>query len=185
MGVLVVGAATVAEVKDVCDTLEEIEGLSEKFEPTDPESVERHENCTVDVLTPKEILLSVTTTPGAAGQSVKEATPSLQEIKDIDWAAYDASLTTSLSSAGSLDGRGPHRLLGRHQNGLPRVLDWLISATMVSRDRRLSDGDRAAQRYTWLSPHANSRNRSPKHPFCHRICPFTPITARFRALLLK
>ncbi|CAN0602492.1 unnamed protein product, partial [Ectocarpus sp. 12 AP-2014] len=116
---------TVLEINDICATLTDIDDLRDLASPGSADSVERAKVCAIEIPTAEELLLAVKNAPKAAWQAAKEYTPSLQDMKDVDWSAYGASLTTTFSSAGSWTGNAISGTFDATKEGAAGVWEWM------------------------------------------------------------
>lgn len=92
-GAVVIVGVTALEIKDLCDTLKDMDELRKAFHPDQEPSFERTEVCTMPVPTREEIWASAKSSPGLAWEKSKEFLPTLDDLRsydlpDVDWSEY-------------------------------------------------------------------------------------------------
>lgn len=113
IGTAVIVGVTALELKDLCDTLKDMSELKRSFTPGAPESDDEATVCAMKVPTAQELWEVAKSSPETAWNAAKEATPSLEEIQqlefpDIDWTAAWATTMegTENAWAATKDGAG-------------------------------------------------------------------------------
>ncbi len=104
LGAAVIAGVTALELKDLCDTLKDMNELKRSFTPGKPASEDEATVCTMKVPTAQELWEVAKSSPETAWNAAKEATPSLEEIQqlefpDIDWTAAWASTMEGTENA--------------------------------------------------------------------------------------
>jgi septal ring factor EnvC (AmiA/AmiB activator) len=89
IGIGVVVAATVWELKDACDTMKDLQALEVALDPTKALADDVSEVCGLQVPTKEEIWAKVKASPGEAWQMAKDAMPELPEMPTIDWTPWN------------------------------------------------------------------------------------------------
>ena len=107
LGIAVVVGATALELKDLCDTLKDMDELRRAFDPDATDSDERQTVCAQRVPTREELWEIAKASPGNAWNSARNAIPTLEEVKsyelpDVDWSGYYSRIS---DGAGGLWGR--------------------------------------------------------------------------------
>lgn len=113
IGTAVIVGVTALELKDLCDTLKDMSELKRSFTPGAPESEDEATVCAMKVPTAQELWEVAKSSPETAWNAAKEATPSLEEIQqlefpDVDWTAAWATTMegTEKAWAATKDGAG-------------------------------------------------------------------------------
>lgn len=83
-GTAVIIGVTALEVKDLCDTLKDMDALRQVFNPDLAPSEGSTTVCTLEVPTREELWASVKASPRAAWEKARELTPTLEELRSVD-----------------------------------------------------------------------------------------------------
>lgn len=83
-GTAVIVGVTALEVKDLCDTLKDMDALRQAFNPDLAPSEESTTVCALEIPTREELWASVKASPRAAWEKARELTPTLEEIRSVD-----------------------------------------------------------------------------------------------------
>lgn len=115
VGTAVIVGVTALELKDLCDTIMDMNELRRAFNPELQLSENDTTVCSMRVPTTEELWAMAKASPGQAWAAAKEVTPSLEDLKsyefpEIDWTgAWNSSLggaenawTATLDSAGTV-----------------------------------------------------------------------------------
>ena len=91
IGTAVIVGVTALELKDLCDTLKDMDELRSAFDPDMKRSEDRKTVCAMEVPSREELWAIAKASPEKAWTSARDAVPTLEEIKsfdfpDIDWA---------------------------------------------------------------------------------------------------
>jgi hypothetical protein len=81
-GVAVAVGVTAWEIKDLCDTIRDMNGISREIDPSQPTVGNETTVCSVPVPTTEEILKKVTESPHAVWQASREFVPELPSLSD-------------------------------------------------------------------------------------------------------
>lgn len=103
VGTAVIVGVTALELKDLCDTLKDMDELRRAFNPNLPPSNETTTICAMEVPSREDIWEMVKESPGAAWDKAREFTPSLAELKTYDFPDFD--LETYKNKARELFGK--------------------------------------------------------------------------------
>lgn len=84
-GVAIIVGATTLELKDLCDTMKDMQELKEIFDPAAAPDENVTMVCAMKVPTKEEIWTMVKAAPGDAWEGVKAWMPELPEFPEIEW----------------------------------------------------------------------------------------------------
>ena len=103
VGTAVIVGVTTLELKDLCDTIKDMNELRQAFNPELKPSEDDMTVCAMKVPTTEELWEIAKTSPSQAWAAAKEATPTLEDLKsyeipDIDWTG---AWNTSVDGAGN------------------------------------------------------------------------------------
>jgi len=84
-GIAIIVGATTLELKDLCDTMKDMQELKEIFNPDAAPDENVTTVCAMKVPTKEEIWIMVKAAPGDAWEGVKAWMPELPEFPEIDW----------------------------------------------------------------------------------------------------
>lgn len=98
IGTAVIVGVTALELKDLCDTIRDMNALKIAFNPELEPSEDELTVCSARVPSRQELWASTKASPGVAWAKAKELTPTLEDLKSIevpeaDWSFYRRSLT--------------------------------------------------------------------------------------------
>ena len=104
IGTAVIVGVTTLELKDLCDTLIDMSELKRAFNPEMENSDDETTVCSLTVPTKEELWEYAKASPGTAWAAAKEATPTLEEIKDyempdVDWTGAWTATTEGAGTA--------------------------------------------------------------------------------------
>ncbi|KJS45093.1 MAG: hypothetical protein VR71_03280 [Roseovarius sp. BRH_c41] len=93
LGIAVIVGATMLELKDICDTLKDMNELRKAFDPDAATSDEQHTVCAQRVPTRAELWVLVKSSPGEVWERTRNAVPALSEMKNyelpiVDWKLF-------------------------------------------------------------------------------------------------
>lgn len=105
-GTAVIVGVTAIELKDLCDTIKDMNALKRSFNPELAPSEDENTVCSMKVPSKEELWQTTKTAPSAAWDAARAATPSLSEIKEWDVPQFDAAKmwATTKNGTGSLTG---------------------------------------------------------------------------------
>ena len=83
IGTAVIVGVTSLEIRDLCLTMKDMTELQRAFDPSFKTNEDDLEVCAIKVPPKEEIIAAVKASPGKAWEAAKEATPSLEDIKDM------------------------------------------------------------------------------------------------------
>ena len=83
VGTAVIVGVTSLEIRDLCLTMKDMTALQRAFDPSFKTNEDDLEVCAIKVPPKEEIIAAVKASPGKAWEAAKEATPSLEDIKDM------------------------------------------------------------------------------------------------------
>ena len=113
VGTAVIVGVTALELKDLCDTIKDMNELKRAFDPSLSPNQEEATVCSMKVPTTEELWDVAKASPGQAWAAAKDVTPSLQDLKnyefpDIDWSGAWNSTAVGAGTAWSttIDGAG-------------------------------------------------------------------------------
>lgn len=97
-GTAVIVGVTAMELKDLCQTIRDMNALKRVFEPGEEADAREVSVCSMRVPTRQELWVAAQDSPAQAWQAVAELTPTLEELRsieipDINWAEYWATTT--------------------------------------------------------------------------------------------
>ena len=92
-GVAVSVGVTAWEIKDLCDTIRDMNGISREIDPSQPTVENETTVCSVPVPTTEEILRKVAESPHAVWQASRGFVPELPSLSDTE--AFTADIWTS------------------------------------------------------------------------------------------
>jgi len=106
LGTAIIVGVTALEISDLCATLKDMTALKKAFSPDLLETDEELEVCSIKVPSKEEIIATVKASPQKAWIAAKEASPSWEEIKnmempDVNWSDL---LDETVESGGDLWG---------------------------------------------------------------------------------
>jgi len=107
LGTAVIVGVTALELKDLCDTIKDMNELKRAFNPDLQPSEDEATVCSVKIASKEEIWDSVKSSPGQAYAAAREALPSLEDIKNyefpnVDWSAGWHSAVDGAENAWSI-----------------------------------------------------------------------------------
>ena len=90
IGIAVIVGAAALELKDLCDTLKDMNALQQALDPAANPNADEDTICAMKPPTKEELWAKAKSSPGEAWTRAKEAIPTLEEVKsfelpDIDW----------------------------------------------------------------------------------------------------
>jgi hypothetical protein len=85
VGVAVIVGVTALEVKDLCETIRDMNSLKRALNPELEPSEEELTVCSMAVPSRQELWAATVASPGAAWEYSKAAIPSLEDIREIEW----------------------------------------------------------------------------------------------------
>jgi hypothetical protein len=83
-GTAVIVAVTAMELVDLCDTIQDMNVLKRAFDPNLNPSEEELTVCSIKIPTRAELVEQLKASPEKAWKAAKEATPTIEELKDIE-----------------------------------------------------------------------------------------------------
>lgn len=83
IGTAVIVGVTSLEIRDLCLTMKDMTALQRAFDPSFKTNEDDLEVCAIKVPPKEEIIAAVKASPGKAWEAAKEATPSLEDIRDM------------------------------------------------------------------------------------------------------
>lgn len=92
-GVVVSVGVTAWEIKDLCDTIRDMNGISREIDPSQPTVENETAVCSVPVPTTEEILRKVAESPHTVWRASREFVPELPSLSDTE--AFTADIWTS------------------------------------------------------------------------------------------
>ena len=104
IGTAVIVGVTALELKDLCDTITDMNELKRAFDPSLALDENQQTVCSMEVPSREELWEAVRRSPQRSWELAASYTPSMEDIRnmempDIDWAAYRASVGQTLSSS--------------------------------------------------------------------------------------
>ncbi|MBO9436510.1 hypothetical protein J7394_20015 [Ruegeria sp. R13_0] len=101
VGTAVVVSVTALEIYDLCETIKDLNALSEAFDPTFQADENQNTVCSIEVPSTSEVWTEVKEAPRNALDTAKSSMPTLEElnsieIPDIDWAGNYAWAETHI-----------------------------------------------------------------------------------------
>jgi len=83
IGTAVIVGVTSLEIRDLCLTMKDMTALQRAFDPSFKTNEDDLEVCAIKVPPKEEIIAAVKASPGKAWEAAKEATPSLEDIRNM------------------------------------------------------------------------------------------------------
>jgi len=83
IGTAVIVGVTSLEIRDLCLTMKDMTALQRAFDPSFKKNEDDLEVCAIKVPPKEEIIAAVKASPGKAWEAAKEATPSLEDIRNM------------------------------------------------------------------------------------------------------
>ena len=110
VGTAVIVGVTTLELRDLCQTITDMNELRRAFDPTLVPDENQRTVCSMEVPTRQELWDATKSSPQRAWEQASAVMPTMDNIRsidlsDIDWAAYQTSVGESFSSAGDAMGR--------------------------------------------------------------------------------
>ena len=110
VGTAVIVGVTTLELRDLCQTITDMNELKRAFDPTLVPDENQRTVCSMEVPTRQELWEATKSSPQRAWEQASAVMPTMDDLRsndlsDIDWAAYQTSVGESLSSAGNAMGR--------------------------------------------------------------------------------
>ena len=84
LGTAIIVGVTALEISDLCATLKDMTALKKAFNPDFSQSDEELEVCSIEIPPKDEIIAAVKASPQNAWNAAKEASPTWEEIKDME-----------------------------------------------------------------------------------------------------
>lgn len=96
LGAAVIVGATVLEIRDMCQNLEDLAELQQLIDPSSIPSPETQTVCALEVPTRQEVVAAVSNAPRQAWTAARDVMPSVSELRQIeisqiDWSGITAS----------------------------------------------------------------------------------------------
>ena len=123
LGTAVIVGVTTLELKDLCDTLRDMNELKRSFSPGETVNEDETTVCAMKVPSAKELWKVAKSSPETAWNTAKASTPSLEEIQqlefpDVDWTSAWGSMMEGTESAWSAT-----------KNGAGKAIDVTLETT--------------------------------------------------------
>ena len=83
IGTAVIVGVTSLEIRDLCLTMKDMTELQRAFDPSFKTNEDDLEVCAIKVPPKEEIIAAVKASPGKAWEAAKEATPSLEDVRNM------------------------------------------------------------------------------------------------------
>ena len=104
VGTAVIVGVTALELKDLCDTITDMNELKRAFDPSLAPSDDQLTVCSIEVPTRQELWESIKSSPGRSWELAASFVPSMEDIRnmeipDVNWAEYRASVGQTISSS--------------------------------------------------------------------------------------
>jgi len=129
IGTAVIVGVTTMEIRDLCNTLRDMNELKRAFDPTLEPGEDQKTVCAMKVPTRQEVWEAARSSPGVAWEKAKSVTPTLDDIKDIDvteinWVGYQASISAGLKGAYEASGNALGGAMDATVEGATGIWDW-------------------------------------------------------------
>ena len=104
VGTAVIVGVTALELKDLCDTITDMNELKRAFDPSLAPDENQQTVCSMEVPSREELWEAVRSSPQRSWELAASYTPSMEDIRnmempDIDWAAYRSAAGQSLANS--------------------------------------------------------------------------------------
>ena len=110
VGTAVIVGVTTLELRDLCQTITDMNELKRAFDPTLVPDENQRTVCSMEVPSRQELWEATTSSPQRAWEQASAVMPTMDDIRsidlsDIDWTAYQTSVGQGFSSASNAMGR--------------------------------------------------------------------------------
>ena len=110
VGTAVIVGVTTLELRDLCQTITDMNELKRAFDPTLVSDENQRTVCSMEVPSRQELWEATTSSPQRAWEQASAVMPTMDDIRsidlsDIDWAAYKTSVGQGFSGASNAMGR--------------------------------------------------------------------------------
>jgi hypothetical protein len=131
IGTAVIVGVTALELNDLCETLIDMNELKRAFDPSLDPKEGAATVCSIEVPTRRELWETAKASPGLAWERARAAAPSMEALPDfavgeIDWAGYQATLSSSMSRAYDVTGNAVRGAVDATADSASSVWEWLL-----------------------------------------------------------
>lgn len=132
VGTAVIVGVTTLELRDLCQTITDMNELKRAFDPTLAQDENQRTVCSMEVPSRQELWDATKSSPQRAWEQAKAVMPSIDDVRsidlsEIDWAEYQTSVGQGFSNASDAMGRAVDSSVQRAGN----FWDWLTEEDVL------------------------------------------------------
>lgn len=130
IGTAVIVGVTAMEIRDLCETIRDMNALKRAFNPDLEPGSDEKTVCSMAVPSRDEVWAAAKASPALAWEMASDLAPSLQDVRDfdpseIDWSTYQTSVASGLNSAYGATERAVGGAIDATKDNAVDIWEWV------------------------------------------------------------